>query len=170
MKIINIFGGPGTGKSTLACEVFVALKKMGKDVELVTEFAKDLTYLNDKTRLNDQLYVTAEQNNRISRLKDSNPEFVVTDSPIFMGLAYVNYKNESMNIKFKEMVTELFLSYDNINFVIYSDHKYSGFGRNETEKEAKQKHLKIRRLMKTNLIDFKDVKNVDDVLLELFNK
>lgn len=170
MKVINIFGGPGTGKSTLACEVFVALKKMGKNVELVTEFAKDLTYSDDKTKLNDQFFVSAEQNHRILRLKDSNPDFVVTDSPIFMGMAYVNYSDEIINVAFKRMLTAMFSSYDNINFVIYSDHKYSGFGRNETEKEAKDKHLKIKRLMKTNLIQFTDVQNVDDVLLGLFTK
>ena len=39
--VINLFGGPGCGKSTIAAELFAILKKQGYEVELVTEYAKD---------------------------------------------------------------------------------------------------------------------------------
>ena len=48
--IINIFGGPGVGKSTVAADLFVIMKKEGYSVELVTEYAKELTY--EKKRYN----------------------------------------------------------------------------------------------------------------------
>ena len=40
LPIINIFGGPGTGKSTLAAYIFHNLKCRHVEVEVVTEYAK----------------------------------------------------------------------------------------------------------------------------------
>lgn len=39
--IVNLYGGPGTGKSTGAAYIFSKLKMDGIDAEYVTEFAKD---------------------------------------------------------------------------------------------------------------------------------
>lgn len=41
--VVNLFGGPGSGKSTGAAYVFARLKMLGYNAELVTEFAKDKT-------------------------------------------------------------------------------------------------------------------------------
>ena len=38
--VINLIGGPGCGKSTIAAELFSRLKKMGVTCELVTEYIK----------------------------------------------------------------------------------------------------------------------------------
>ena len=46
-KIINIFGNPGSGKSTIAAYLFTALKSRNIEVELVTETAKDLVWDED---------------------------------------------------------------------------------------------------------------------------
>lgn len=39
--VINLFGAPGSGKSSGAAYIFSQLKKLGIDCELVTEYAKD---------------------------------------------------------------------------------------------------------------------------------
>ena len=39
--IINLIGGPGSGKSTTAAGLFYKLKQMGIDCEMALEFAKD---------------------------------------------------------------------------------------------------------------------------------
>ena len=70
MKVINIFAGPGSGKSTLSTELFSTLKKMHLRVEFVGEYAKDLIYEKRFDRLNDYLYVFAQQHHRILRLKN----------------------------------------------------------------------------------------------------
>jgi hypothetical protein len=38
--VVNLFGGPGTGKSTTASGVFYHLKRDNRNVELVQEYAK----------------------------------------------------------------------------------------------------------------------------------
>ena len=42
--VINLIGSPGTGKSTLASELFSKMKWQGYDVELVSEYAKELVW------------------------------------------------------------------------------------------------------------------------------
>ena len=44
MVVINLFGGPGCGKSTAASYIFSKLKMLGINAELATEFAKDKTW------------------------------------------------------------------------------------------------------------------------------
>lgn len=48
MIVINLFGEPGAGKSTGAAYVFAMLKMNGVNAELVTEYAKDITWEETK--------------------------------------------------------------------------------------------------------------------------
>lgn len=59
--VINLIGGPGAGKSTTAAGLFFLMKCAGLKVELVTEFAKELSYDENWADLKKQLYVLAEQ-------------------------------------------------------------------------------------------------------------
>lgn len=46
--IVNLFGVPGAGKSTGAAYIFSRLKMLGINAELVTEFAKDKVWENNR--------------------------------------------------------------------------------------------------------------------------
>jgi ATP:corrinoid adenosyltransferase len=67
MKVINIFAGPCAGKSTTAAGLFYLMKVSGYNVELVTEYAKDMTWEGRHNILGDQLYILAKQNRRLER-------------------------------------------------------------------------------------------------------
>ena len=82
MKVINLFGGPGVGKSTAAAGLFYEMKKRQLSVELVTEYAKDMVWENRQNILDDQIYIFAKQQRRIARLRDHHIDWVITDSPI----------------------------------------------------------------------------------------
>jgi len=56
-KYINIFGGPGAGKSTTAALLFAEMKSGGFKVELVTEVAKDFVWEDRSTTLSIQPYI-----------------------------------------------------------------------------------------------------------------
>ena len=56
-KIINLFGGPGCGKSTTASGIFYELKKRGYECELSPEFAKDKVWEDSLRTLDDQIYI-----------------------------------------------------------------------------------------------------------------
>ena len=55
--IINLFAGPGAGKSTGAAFIFSKLKMLGIDAELVTEFAKDKVWEQNKEAFKCQFYI-----------------------------------------------------------------------------------------------------------------
>ena len=57
MIIVNLFGAPGAGKSTLAAYIFSKLKMRDINVELITEFAKDKTWEKNFSALKNQAYM-----------------------------------------------------------------------------------------------------------------
>lgn len=134
MRVINLFGGPGSGKSTTAAGLFHLMKLENLNVELVTEYAKDMVWEKRANIFNDQLYITAKQNRRLNRLLDHNIKFAITDSPLLLGSMYVdeNYLDGYYN----KLLMSLFDKYHNINFLLTRTKKYSSRGRNQTEKEA----------------------------------
>lgn len=69
LRVVNLFAGPGAGKSTLATGVFHELKLQGINCEYVSEIAKDLTWEKRHNSLNFQLYVFAKQHRDIERLQ-----------------------------------------------------------------------------------------------------
>ena len=61
MLLINLFGGPGAGKSTGAAYIFSQLKMAGVNAELVTEFAKDKVWEGNKEVFKNQAYIFGKQ-------------------------------------------------------------------------------------------------------------
>ena len=132
MKVINLFGAPSAGKSTLAADLFAKMKYAGMSVELVTEFAKSLTWSRRGFDLMDQIYIFAKQNHSLERLRDS-VQYVVTDSPLLLSLIY---QSEHYYSKFPTLVKEVFDSYDNFNVFVKRVKPYNPVGRNQTEHES----------------------------------
>jgi len=161
LKVINLFGGPGIGKSTTATQIFYTLKSQGKQVELVTEYAKDLTWDNSDA-LNNSILVFAQQYHRLQRLI-GKVDYAVIDSPIILCLAYVipDYFKE-----FAPLVISVFNSFDNHNLVLQRDPKrYNMVGRNQTLDEALVKDQSVFDFLHKYKIDFKMI-NKDDVIYE----
>jgi len=160
MKIINLFGGPGVGKSTLASELFTYMKKNNYIVEITQEFAKDLTYSNDDTRLSDQILVFAEQHHKLFRLKN-HVDFSITDSPILLSIAY----NKSVDYKiFENFVLNVFNSYNNINFFIERDEKkFQKYGRKQGLSESLELDNIILEILERNNIEFHKIKDIEDI-------
>lgn len=131
-----MFGGPGVGKSTLAAGLFWNLKTQGVSAELVTEYAKDVTWEGRQNLLNDQLYLLAKQNRRLSRLLDHEVDYAITDSPLLLCAAYTRMGTNKYS-HLVPLVLELFNSYDNINFVLRRNVQfYMQVGRSQTVEEA----------------------------------
>lgn len=85
--IVNLYGGPGTGKSTTAAGLFYKLKEAGINSEYIQEYAKDKTWQADYFTLECQPYITSKQLYRLHRVLDK-VDVVVTDSPLIQGLVY----------------------------------------------------------------------------------
>ena len=144
--VVNMFAGPGSGKSTTAAALFTLLKlHEGIRCELVPEFAKDLVWEERYHTLKNQFYLFSKQQHRIWRVSQK-VDVTITDSPILLSNIYRQHMSTE---KFRAYVLEEFERYNNINFFIERTKRYAKYGRNETEHEAQ----KIDEMIKKYLSD-----------------
>lgn len=130
MRVINLFAGPGAGKSTTAAGLFFEMKCAGLKVELVTEYAKELVYACDYRTLDDQHAVVMEQYARQKRLIGF-VDWCITDSPILLALVYAVPPHRH-RINFSRKVWSLFDEFDNINVKVNRVKAYQSYGRTQT--------------------------------------
>jgi ATP:corrinoid adenosyltransferase len=166
--IVNLFSGPGAGKSTTAAGLFHKLKINGINCELVTEFAKHITWKEDYNTLKNQIYVFAKQHDRMFHLKDK-VDVIITDSPIIMGLSYCNW--DLMSRSFEQFVVDEFNRNDavNINYFINRVKEYNPSGRSQTEEEAKEKDMEIKGLLNKYDVHFQTIDGDENAVDWLFN-
>ena len=113
MLVVNLFGAPGSGKSTGAAYIFSQLKIAGVNAELVTEFAKDKVWENNEEVFKNQAYIFGEQSFKMSRCRDK-VDVIVTDSPLLLSALYNS--DEILGEEFNNVVYRVFNSYENMNF------------------------------------------------------
>jgi len=169
MRVVNLFGGPGSGKSTTAAGLFYAMKKMRLEVELVTEYAKDMVWEGRHNILEDQLYIFAKQQRRISRLKSHNIDWVITDSPISLGLVYL--RDGALSGHFNGLVMEVFNSFDNHNFLLQRNFEYNPIGRNQKDvQEASIYDAKVTELLDSWNVPFEIIMGGESAVAHILGK
>lgn len=151
MLVVNLFGTPGAGKSTGAAYIFSNLKMRGINAELVTEFAKDMIWEDNKEVFKNQAYIFGTQSFRISRCQDK-VDVIVTDCPLFLTAFY----NQSpiLGKQFNDVVFSVFNSYNNINYFIDRVKDYNPIGRLQTEKESLALKAPMLQMLKDYKVDF----------------
>ena len=171
--IINLFGGPGVGKSTIAAGLFYNMKKSGYNVEYVSEYAKDLTYEERYNILSkDQLYVFAKQHRKILRLKDK-VDFIITDSPLLLTIVYsgINPSEVYNNDSFFKFVIDTNNKYKNLNIVLNRnfDYEYKEEGRTQTLKEAMNISYRLQKIVEKTTTSHKILKSDDETIIKIMN-
>lgn len=165
-KVINLFGGPGTGKSSTAAELFSLMKWEGYNVELVSEYAKKVTWEGHTNLLHDQLYLLAKQNRSLERLR-GQVEYIITDSPLLLGAHYT--KAGYLNGTFLDVVFALYDTYDNVNIMLKRHKPYLKVGRSQTEEEAKNIDVKLEILLHNNDIPYYNVDALQGCSADILN-
>lgn len=172
MLVVNLFGAPGAGKSTGAARIFSNLKLKGINAELVTEYAKDAVWEENKGPFKDQLYIFAQQNYRLTRLRDK-VDVVVTDSPLLLSLLY-NSNQDFYSVPFEELVKQVFDQYNNLNFFLERVKPYNPIGRFQTEKESDELSDKLKNLLFSNGYQYTlangSQKDYDGVIMEIIKR
>ena len=152
--VVNLFGPPGSGKSTGAALVFSSLKQQGVNAELVTEFAKDKTWEHNSTALSCQEYVFGKQSYRMARCRD-DVDVIVTDSPLPLSIIY--NKNPALDKYFERTVINVFETYWNMNYFVTRVKPYNPKGRNQTEEQSYALINTIKDLLHAYDIPIKDI-------------
>ena len=148
--VVNLFGGPGTGKSTTAAGLFYLMKLKGINCELVRDFAKDLVWAERFAELSNQPYIFGEQVNRVKILV-GKVEVVVTDSPILLSAVY-NLGNDNPHA-FNQGVIDTYNTFNNLNVFLVRTKAYSPIGRRQSEESARGVDEKIHRFLLDNRQD-----------------
>ena len=155
-KIINLFGGPGIGKSSIASGLTYKLKKKHITCDNPYEFPKVLAWDENHSAIRDQLYVLANQHRGIVK-SYGKVDYIILDSPILLSLTYRNYYKSTeypatlYGESFDKMVLDTFNQYDNINILLER-----GEG-NHNEKERYQNLEESKQLDKA--IELSMIKN-----------
>src|SRR5215217_567628 len=130
--VANFYGGPGTGKSTMAALVFANLKDLGVNAELVTEYAKDQTWQESFNVLSNQIYVFAKQQHRLWRLK-GKVDIILTDAPLLNSIVYCPSDGHAL----EELVKDEYNRFHNVDIFLNRVKAYNPSGRSQTEEQAR---------------------------------
>lgn len=159
MKVVNMFGAPGVGKTTQALLTTALLKKLGIDAEISLEIVKSYIHAGAENLLSYQNYIFAEQERALRFLLNSREaEFAVSDSPLLLPVLYAKEQPHY----FKDLVFEHFNQYDNINFFIHRNHPYSFNSRIHDEKQSQLIAKKMYAFLVNNNIPFIEMNSTDD--------
>lgn len=166
--IVNMFGGPGAGKSTQASGLFYRLKMKGVNCELITEKAKDLTWEKNFTALEHQFFVSASQLYRQERL-EGQVDCLITDCPILLGIFYDRTQSEARRRNLTNYLLAAFNEKDNFNVYVKRKTNYSFVGRNQTKEEAEQIDEAVLHFLDYHRVPLLTVDGSQSGLEELFN-
>lgn len=153
MLVINLYGGPCVGKSTLAGDIFTKLKRAGVQAEIPPEIAKLHAQRGDMAYLADQLAVFGATQHQLNMSARSGAEVAVVDSPILLSMIYAP---KPYLKAFPSLVREVYDGFANTNYVLQrQDEKgYSMVGRIHDEEEAKSLDTDVIRMLRAQILPF----------------
>lgn len=168
---VNLFGGPGTGKSTLCASIFSELKRKGVDCEMALEYVKDLVWEESFEKIKNQVYIFGKQQNRLFRL-DGKVDVVITDSPLLNSIVYYRGNNPH----FSDVVMFEFKKLNSLNYYLVRTFEYVDNGRMQSLEQAKQVDRDYKELIEYNKIKYTQLEagitNLDRIvndIMEILN-
>jgi len=165
--VVNLWGGPGCGKSTTASGLFSLMKMRGHKVELVTEYAKELTYDNNWPMLDKQELIFPEQYRRQQRLL-GQVDYVISDSPLPLNIVYAR-NDLKTDYKFWNMVVDGFDEFNNFNILLKRVKPYSHYGRKETDIQAVEIDKECEDLLTYINAPYQQVRGDEDSPIIIYN-
>lgn len=142
-KIICLYGGPCSGKSTTALGLCYSFKQSGFEAELNLEYVKNWVYEDRPVKTGDQTYFFAKQSRKERSFILKEIDFIVTDSPLILTHYYgTKYDWLEQNFNTSKVMLEHHHGfckehgYKVEHFFMRRVKPYSPVGRYQTEAEA----------------------------------
>jgi hypothetical protein len=147
IRRINLFGGPGVGKSTISAYLFYDLKMDNKHVELVQEYVKGWAYEGRVPIGWDQLHLFTEQLRREELLLRNGVDLIISDSPIFLAACYGKKNRVPVWRHLLKLAACYEAKYPSFNVFLKrgANQFYEALGRYQTEEEARKMDDYVRR-------------------------
>lgn len=170
-KVLNLFAGPGTGKSTMAAAIFSELKFSGVNCEYIQEYAKDKAWELGKQEkipkvIRAQEYIFAKQHFRMRRVADE-VDLMICDSPLIMSMVYIDKDFELPSLR--NVVLEAHGLYENVNIFLERTKPYNPKGRFQDEEGAKQKDTEIIDILNRYNVQYTKLRGERESLKAILN-
>ena len=165
--IINLYGGPGSGKSTCAAYIFSQLKMHNINAELITEQTKAEAYKQNTEFFENQFYIDGCASYQIKQLF-GNVDVIITDSPFRMNYLYALDHNKP---KLAEAILEDLEQYNQYskNYFINRPEYFQREGRVHNEEQSKEIDNRIKNMLRDQYVNFIEIENteLDEVVKQL---
>ncbi len=151
-RIIDLYGGPGSGKSTTAAYMFALLKQAGVNAELVREYVKEWAWEGREIGPYDQLYFLGKQIRKESMLY-GRVDVIVTDSPVLLGIHYARAYSPEFIANAIEFTADHFIcqaardGHEHVHVMLRRSKAYSQAGRYQSEDEAHAIDREVERIL-----------------------
>lgn len=159
MKVVNFIGAPGSGKSTAAAELYALLSKRGANVELVTEYMKEVVWNRQMDLVNNQDLLFSQQRQRLTRLQ-GKVDFVITDSPLLLAFFYNDNPSFPMDT-FSVFARQCWEQFNNYTVFINRNHGFQQEGRYHDEIQSIEIEAKMRASFSEDIDAYVDSRNID---------
>ena len=174
-KIINLFGGPGIGKSSISAGLLYRLKKQHVSCDNPYEFPKLLAWDENHSAIRDQLFVLANQHRGIVK-SYGKVDYIILDSPIILSLTYKNkYRSQEYPATlygdtFDELLLEIHNQYDNINIVLErGEGIHNNDERYQDLKQSVELDAVIEESLRRHELPYHKIKVDDNTLTNILN-
>jgi hypothetical protein len=144
LKVINMHGGPCSGKTVAAKMLYAAMKVKGYSVEFSPEVAKKYVYEKNQSALDNQALLLGEQLQNLLVL-EGQVEYAVTDSPLLLTILYNKYMPR---VPFNDLVFNILKRFDTLDFFINRGHGFQQEGRIHNLEESKKIDDENKMLLK----------------------
>jgi dephospho-CoA kinase len=163
--IVNIYGGPGSGKSIICANVFSELKWKHITAEMALEYVKEEVWEENYSAIYNQLFILGNQHQRIHRLIDK-VDVILIDSPLLLSIHYDKTKNDN----FKNYVLDIYNQYNNLNiFIERNDSEFEIKGRYHDLNQSKQIDLELKELLEENNFKYHSFKMEKESVNKILN-
>lgn len=166
---IELYGGPGAGKSSTAHWIMWYIKRHGLyTAELAVEKIKRAAYAGRQISLDDQKVYTSLQCLEDRAAVNTGADFVVCESPVNLGLVYIAARGGAGLSQTTTIIekTDLNIPEENkIRLNCKREKAYQPKGRWQAVEAAKDVDKDVERLLEGK--KFFDVYNIEDVKLIL---
>ena len=157
--VINLIGGPCSGKSTVAAELFARLKKMGVHCELVSEYIKERIYEENKTMPVNQIPIFGMEHYSIVN-KIGKVDCLVHDGSFINNIIY----KQGNNPEFDTLVVSEYNKFVNLDFFIKRGNiEFEDYGRIHNLKQSKELDKIIKETYGKYNLEFIEVESRDAV-------
>jgi len=155
IRRINLYGGPCSGKSTLASYIFAKLKMQNRSVELISEYIKFWTYIPRTPKGYDSFYCQSKHVHKEDTVLRSGTDLIVSDSPILLAYFYAYYYDSPAQDAMLSIHREFEKEYPSINIVLEREDKfYEQHGRYENLEQSKEIDNVLKNVVIKHTNDF----------------